>query len=300
MPFASRTASTVAAVDIGGTHASCALVDSAGVREERREPLDADADAEELLDRIARCGRQHSRRAERMALAIPGPFDYSRGVGDFRGVAKFARLSGVDVRTGLAMRWGREPAELRFINDAEAFGLGEWEAGAGERVDRCVAVTLGTGIGSAFVERGGCVVSGPLVPPEGELHLTQVDGAPVEDLVSRRALRQAYQVRTGRMADVAEIAERARAGEAVAAETLAAGMRVLGRALAPWLLRFRAERLVVGGSMAASEGLLFPPLRRQLAVSMGGAGQIPDVVRGALPAEQASMIGAVLGTSSTV
>ncbi|GAB3185565.1 ROK family protein [Nesterenkonia halophila] len=300
MPFEPRASGPVAAVDIGGTHVSSALVDSVGIRGERRESIDADADAGDLLDRIARCGREHIRRAGRVALAVPGPFDYLRGVGDFRGVAKFARLRGVDVRAGLAARWGWDPAKLRFINDAEAFGLGEWRSGAGARAGRCVAVTLGTGIGSAFVDRGRCVTEGAEVPDGGELHRTDVDGAPLEELVSRRALRRAYRERTGRSADVAEIADRARVGEPEAAESLVGGMQVLGRALAPWLSMFEADRLVVGGAMAASEDLLFPPLRRQLAASMGATEQVPDVVRGALPAEQASMIGAVLGTSSEV
>ncbi|MFC7375782.1 ROK family protein [Brachybacterium sp. GCM10030267] len=298
MPLDPQTASTVTAVDIGGTHVSSALVARGQeVRQERRDPLDADAAAEVILDRIADCAREHSRRSERVALAIPGPFDYARGHGDFKGVAKFAQLSGVDMRGGLAARWDRDPASVRFVNDAEAFGLGEWAAGAGARVDRCVAITLGTGIGSAFVDRGRCLSSGPEVPPDGNLHLAEVDGSPVEDLVSRRALRQAYRERTGRLADVAEIAACARTGDRDAIATLETGMDALGRALAPWLQRFGAERLVIGGSMAASEDLLLPTLRRRLAASLGGEEQVPHVARGVLPTEQASMIGAVLGTS---
>lgn len=290
MPLDPHTASSVTAVDIGGTHVSSALVkDGSEICRERRDPVDADASAEEILDRIADCAGEHNRRSERVALAIPGPFDYARGRGDFHGVAKFAQLSGVDMRGGLATRWDRDPASVRFVNDAEAFGLGEWAVGSGARVDRCVAITLGTGVGSAFVDRGRCVSSGPDVPPDGNLHLVQVDGAPLEDFISRRALRQAYRERTGCLADVVEIAQWARGGDREATEALGAGMDALGRALTPWLRSFHAQRLVIGGSMAASEDLLFPALRRRL-----GAIQ---VLRGVLPTERAALIGAVLGTA---
>jgi glucokinase len=40
------------------------------------------------------------------------------------------------------------------VNDAAAFGLGEWVAGAATGAGRAVAITLGTGVGSAFVDNG--------------------------------------------------------------------------------------------------------------------------------------------------
>lgn len=287
---------TVTAVDIGGTHVSAAIVDTElRIRGEQRRPLDADAPAHQVLDQIAGCVRERHLDTTRIAIAVPGPFDYSRGIGDFEGVEKFARLRAVDVREELASRWDREPGTLRFVNDAEAFGLGEWAAGAGGRARRCVSMTLGTGIGSAFIDRGRCLTTGAEVPADGNLHTVEVDGAPLEEHVSRRALIGAFRERAGRTADVAEIAELARRGHRDAAEVLTAGMEVLGTALAPWLRAFRAERLVIGGSMAASADLLFPPLHAQLTSLMTAA---PPVVQGALGAERASLIGALIGTSA--
>ena len=45
-----------------------------------------------------------------------------------------------------------------FVNDAEAFGLGEWRAGAARGRRRAVAITLGTGVGSVFVADGGAAM----------------------------------------------------------------------------------------------------------------------------------------------
>lgn len=284
----------VLALDIGGTHVSAAVVDAGNaVHDARRTPLDAGAPAAVILDVIAACAAPLAPRAGRIALAVPGPFDYRHGIGDFHGVAKFAQLRGVDMAEELAGRWAVGTSALRFVNDAEAFGLGEWSEGSGARADRCVTLTLGTGVGSAFIDRGRCVTDGPTVPADGNLHTVRIDGVPLEDRISRRALINTYRARTGIGADVAKIARRARAGDRAATETLADGMRALGTALAPWLIAFDAQRVVIGGSMAASEDLLLPPLRAQLAREMPTA---PLVTRGDLPAERAALIGAVLGT----
>lgn len=313
------------AVDVGGTHVTAAVVDGAWrVRDERRVPLDSAAPAAEVLDAVADCVRRTHATVRRsgegvpgeppgegvagdgageaaavagpVAVAVPGPFDYERGIGDFRGVDKFAALRGVDLRGELAARWGLEPAAVRFVNDAEAFGLGEWAAGAGAGAERVVAVTLGTGVGSAFVDRGRCVTAGPLVPADGNIHVVRVGGRPLEDVVSRRALRLAYRTATGRDVDVVDIARHARGGDAAAVRTLEDAMRALAGALAPWLTAFAPERLVVGGSMAASSDLLFPPLVAGLAAAMDR----PPVVRaGVLPRERASLLGAVVGARAT-
>ncbi|MFD1718944.1 ROK family protein [Georgenia deserti] len=289
---APATASWVA-VDIGGTHVTSATVrPDLEITDERRLPLDAEAPADELLDAMADAIRVHGALTAPVAMAIPGPFDYRRGIGDFTGVAKFGALYGVDVRAGLAQRCGREPGFVHFINDADAFGLGEWAAGAGQRSGRCIAITLGTGIGSAFVDRGHCVSTGDAVPRDGDIHTVRIDGVPLEERVSRRALRAAYLDRTGHTADVAEIAERARSGEPEALGVLEAGMRVLARAFAPWCEAFGAERLVVGGSMVASADLLFPPFRAALAALLADP---PTVAPRLLKGEQAALLGAVLG-----
>lgn len=286
----------VTAVDIGGTHVSAAIIDAQlRITGERRLPLDADAPAHQVLDQIARCVRGKQLHTSRIAIAVPGPFDYASGIGDFYGVDKFASLRDVDVRGELAARWDRAPDTLRFVNDAEAFGLGEWAAGAGERARRCVTLTLGTGIGSAFIAHGSCITNGDEVPEAGNLHTARLEGTPLEELVSRRALRRAFRERTGQRADVAEIAALARAGQRDAAEVLVAGMEALAKALAPWLCAFGAERLVIGGSMAASADLLFPPLHARLAALMASA---PPALRGTLEAERANLIGAFLGTST--
>ena len=204
------------------------------------------------------------------AIAIPGPFDYEAGVSRHAGVGKFDALNGVPLVGPVRAAVGAESLEIRFLNDAEAFAIGEWYAGAGVRAARCVGVTLGSGIGSAFLREGRRITAGSAVPPDGELHLTRVGGVPVEDLVSRRAILRLYSSRVGGAGteselDVKDIFDHARSGDAWAADVLTTAFANLGRALDPWLSAFGAESLVVGGGMIGGWDVIEPALATSLA-----------------------------------
>jgi glucokinase len=111
-----------------------------------------------------------------------------------------------------------------------------------------------------WVADGRIVDSGPDVPPGGRAHRLLADGRPLEEVMSRRAIRRAYAALTGDgAADVVDICARARAGEAGATQVLEHALRTLGAVLAPPVSRFGAETVVVGGSMAASWDVLEPP-----------------------------------------
>lgn len=244
----------VGALEIGGTHVSAALVslgeraiDTAGVQ---RHALAPDVTRDELVRSIVAAAQRLARPdVTRWGVATPGPFDYARGVSLIRGVAKLDALFGADLRAELSAAVGVKPADVTFLNDASAFLIGEWWAGKADGDGRSIGITLGTGLGSAFMSRGQIVESGPDVPPEGRLDLIPFRGAPVEETLSSRGLRDAYGVDSP---DVIEIAQRARAGDRHAAEVLRRFGSGLGEFLVPWVERFAATCVVLGGSIARS------------------------------------------------
>ena len=185
----------------------------------------------------------------RWGVATPGPFDYARGISLIRGVAKLEALYGMDLRAELSAALSVRPHDVSFLNDADAFLMGERWAGAAQGHDRAIGVTLGTGLGSAFMSAGNIVESDPDVPPEGRLDLITFRGAPVEETLSSRGLGATY----GQDGpDVAEIARRARASERHASEVLRRFGSGLGEFLAPWIERFAPTCVVLGGSIARS------------------------------------------------
>lgn len=275
-------------MDVGGSHVASALVqgDSPIVLKDRRlTPVDSGAPREELLNQLTVAAS--SVAASSWTVALPGPFDYVRGRGDFVGVGKFRSLAGVDLRAELAARLAVPANQVRFVNDAVAYAIGEWSAAPG-RPARFVCVTLGTGVGSAWLADGHPVATGPDVPPHGWAHLLTVGGRPLEDTVSTRAIRADHLRRTGVDADVRTIAAAARTGDAAATAAWGTALRGLGRALGPWLQRFRVEQLVVGGSMSRSWDLLEAPL----ADGIEAAGvAVPTLARAALQ-DDAPLVGA--------
>jgi glucokinase len=150
-----------------------------------------------------------------------------------------------------------------------------------------VGLTLGTGVGSAFLVRGTLVDDGPDVPPEGAAHRLTIDGRPLEDSVSTRAIVGRYAgLASGGLADVCEIAARARRGDEHAHAVLHDAFCGLGRALAPWFARFQPTVVVVGGAMAGSWDLIAAPLLEGLELAPAGR------VTPALLREDAALLGA--------
>ncbi|HZZ95788.1 MAG TPA: ROK family protein [Jatrophihabitantaceae bacterium] len=251
----------VPVLEIGGTHATAALVDLStwAVSGEHRVDVDGQATAADILDAFAAAGQTLTVGADAAwGVAMPDPFDYARGIGHFQGVGKFESLDGVDVRAALGTRLPGD--HFVFCNDADAFTLGEWLAGAGRGYGRVTGLTLGTGVGSGWVDAGE--VADPVVPSNGRAHHLWIDGGPLEDTVSRRAIRAAYASATGDAdSDVREIADRARDDDPAAVAVLAHAFRSLGRALGTPIRDFGAEVVVIGGSMAGSWALLEPWFR---------------------------------------
>lgn len=281
----------IGVIEVGGTHATSALIGSTGwtvLSEPTRVTLDSHAPASDLLDAIAAAAGGLS--AATWGIAMPDPFDYVRGIGRFHDVGKFDALDGVDVRAGLATRLGVEPCVLTFCNDADAFTLGEWAAGAGRGSHRVVGLTLGTGVGSGWIADGRVVDPG--TPLGGRIHQVSVDGRPLEATMSRRAIRAAYAARTGdRDADVQQIAERARSGEGSAVYVLREALIGLGRAIARPITDFAADAVVVGGSMTGSWTLFEPWVLSGWATATAGP---PPVLRLAEHPDRAPLIGAAL------
>jgi glucokinase len=250
-------------VDIGGSHVTAATVELVGgprVVERSSSAIDTHGDRDTLLRAIGDTLRPLASGAEGWTIALPGPFDYERGIGSFEGVEKFSALADLDLRAALSDILGIAEDRVAFVNDALAYGIGEWSVST-QRPKRFICITLGTGIGSAFLDDGHPVESGPEIPPHGWAHLLTYDGGPLEDAVSTRAIQRRYAQDgggdlEGSVLEVREIAERARAGEDRARALLETAMVELGGVLAPWVESFGATEVVVGGSMARSWDVL--------------------------------------------
>ncbi len=294
----------VGVLEVGGTHLTAALVTlSAGQwtpGQARRVVLDAAAPAEELLKEFAAAITTIDAPPDvPWAVAIPGPFDYSSGVGLFEDVGKFDSLLNVDVGSRLRTELPHLAGGITFLNDADAFAIGEWRQGVTAGAERCVGITLGTGVGSAFLDHGLPVIDQPTVPPDGRVHYLHIGSAALEDVVSRRAILTRYlsgpSVAGCVGLDLQDIFDRGRQGDDWARRVLDEALHALGVALAPWLERFKATVVAVGGGMTGSWDLVRPPFCEGLRV--GSVSKHLEVPRSA-DSERSSLVGAASSAGS--
>jgi predicted NBD/HSP70 family sugar kinase len=276
----------VLSYDVGGSHVSAAVCYagdfSLGPIASERHATVASFDA--FVDLLAGLGRKAAAGQsppEGAMLAVPGPFDVKAGTSLMR--HKLPYLYGLDLRAALARRLGLDPGQVRFLNDAHSYLLGEVGCGAARGFHRAVALTLGTGIGSGYAVEGRLVTEGAGVPPDGEIWNVPYEGGIVEDFVSSRAVIASYKRRTGVERQVVEIAAVAPndAAARVAFEELG---EQLGRIIRSKLEEFGPDVVVVGGGIARSAELFLPATRRALSGS-------PIQLRIAALLERAPLVG---------
>jgi len=260
--------------DIGGSHITCMGVDPVGhivsdVFKVRME-VDCRASADDILSGWAAAigklieiiGREN---LGGVGFAMPGPFDYPGGIAWFKGVQKFDSLYGVDVRTELRSRLGlTADVPVRFLNDATSFAIGEAWTGKSSGFAKSMAITLGTGFGSAFIEDGIPVESGPDVPEYGCVYHLPFAGSIADDHFSTRWFLKRYKEITGEEINgVKEMAELALNDGRVFGIFREFGTNAAAF-LAPWLLKFGAGCLTIGGNIALSWSLFEKPFLQSL------------------------------------
>ena len=206
-------------VDIGGSHISCAacdLTDKKYLPETHSEnELDNHASADEIIGIWAQTIQETIQKSGMneiagIGFAMPGPFDYVRGIALFDDcVKKYENLYGLNVADALRKKMNLpENFPVRFINDAMAFAIAEDWIGKSAGTKRSLAITIGTGFGSAFLSNHIPVVSGDEVPAFGYVYHLPVETGNADDYFSTRGLLGRYKSKTGQsLSGVKELAQ---------------------------------------------------------------------------------------------
>ncbi|MGA7106226.1 MAG: ROK family protein [Terracidiphilus sp.] len=266
MPDDHSAISSVHAFDIGGSHISAACCAIHGLRILRtvRAGLPPDPTADQFLDLLCELSRAVTlpeAPALGAVLAVPGPFDLTAGISRMR--HKLKSLYGMDLRAALAERFGWDPAQVSFINDAAGFLLGEIQCGAARGAKKAIGIVLGTGIGSAFARDGDWLTHGEGIPPGGEIWNLPYGPGIVEDLLSTRAIKGEYAARTAKDKEVVTIAAQADSDLDARAVFHAFGVN-LGQVIRDVLAPFSPDIVVLGGGISVSASLFLPFAQDQL------------------------------------
>lgn len=285
-------------VDIGGTHISSIAFDMDELKLQPRTRKQAYLDNKASMEKILKIWSETINNTisetdknliSGIGFAMPGPFEYLKGIAKFKGNDKYEFLYDVNVGSELRKALNlNDQIPIRFMNDATAFAVGNCWVGEASRFKKVIALTLGTGLGSAFVNEGVPVVDHDHVPPEGCLwHLPYLDGI-ADDYFSTRWFVKSYYDAVGiRLPGVREIAALAGKGDKAALSTFFDFGKNLGLFLAPWINKFHADCVVVGGNISKAMALFVDPFREALK----SVGPEVKVIRSNMM-EEAAIIGA--------
>ncbi|WP_339320284.1 ROK family protein [Paenibacillus sp. FSL R10-2734] len=208
-----------------------------------------------------------------IGIAFPGPFDYEQGISYIQGLCKFESLYGMNLKKVFRSlleanndkSWAAAlvHAPIRFENDAKLFALGVSTLFPQERF---ISLTLGTGLGSAFIDQGKIRIEGEGVPRNGELYDKPYRHTMIDEVFSRRGILHAAQER-GLLIEgmeVKELADLARQGNLAYQQVFEQFGSCLAEMLDPYIVGFGAQRLVLGGQIAKSFDVFGPALEQGL------------------------------------
>lgn len=279
-------------VDVGGSHLTSAVVDL----EEGKVCSDyivTPMESKGPLEHVIACFKKNLEATleafeepiHQIGFAFPGPFDYEKGISYMK--QKFDNLYGInlpDVLRKVLEVPEIEKFDFKFINDASAFGVGECFCGAGKGFKRVFGVTLGTGVGSAFLVDGKIDETSENVPEGGEVWNLPFHDTIVDASFSTRWFVKRYGELTGKTIKGAKDVADQFGKEAAADQCFAEFGASLAEFATPWLKKFGADLFVMGGNISRE----YPKFQAQLLAGM------PEgvTVKTSELRDQAAMIGA--------
>lgn len=146
----------VLAGDIGGSHITIGrfveISDGFQLEDIQRRSIDSYASKLKILNEWITIFHDMTRQGEsiRLSLAMPAPFNYEDGICLIQEQGKFKYLFNVNLKSELSDLLGIAQSDLKFINDAQAFLLGETFFGKVNGAQRVLGLTLGSGLGSSI------------------------------------------------------------------------------------------------------------------------------------------------------
>ncbi|MGJ1431281.1 ROK family protein [Sphingobacterium spiritivorum] len=159
MPVSNRY---ILASDIGGSHITSAIVDTADwsilFESVTRNRVDSSSDAKSIFQSWASNLKETIAKSPeeitQLGIAMPGPFDYEKGISLMHNQDKYDSLYQLDTSAGIREAMENPSIEIRYINDAAAFLQGEIFASKLDKEEKILGITLGTGLGSAVWSKG--------------------------------------------------------------------------------------------------------------------------------------------------
>ncbi|KQO32775.1 ROK family transcriptional regulator [Flavobacterium sp. Leaf82] len=262
-------------IDIGGTHITTAIIDVKNMKvvdfSLHKESFDSNLPVDEVMsiwEKAIRTSIENSKVENVIGLSVcmPGPFDYENGICWIKDQSKYEHFYGLNVRylfQGTLNLTSDFP--ILFENDAVCFGKGEVYKDAQNLSKKVMAITLGTGLGACFIDKGISIATGESVPADAEIYNLAFKESIAEDYVSARGLLRRYKTLTGKNANNGlEIYNMAVDGDANAVKVFEEMGEDLASIVIPWLEKFDADGFIIGGKIANASEFFLPTFNKKV------------------------------------
>lgn len=281
----------IIALDVGGTTVKSALCNDSGdlLTGISTTPIDARAPRGAILESfniimttLSRAAATSGLRVSGLAIAFPGPFDYERGICLIKGVEKYEALYGMNLKSFFQTEvLGDGSIPILFDADSWAFARGQYHKGAARGAKRFIGLTIGTGLGSAFMETGSIVENERGIPPYGWIGNLPCGKGILDDRVSRRGILARYGELTGGThgsLDVEDLFHLAESGDGNCIEVFRETGILLATALAPFIEDFHPDCIVMGGKISGAFNYMAPALSGRLEELLE-KGNLPEILK---------------------
>jgi len=198
----------------------------------------------------------------RIGFAMPGPFVYKKGVAMFETNDKYENLYQVSITDELIRFLDGNDFEFRYQNDATSFGVGVAIMGEAKDSKKVIAITLGTGFGSTFINNGIPQVTASDVPVGGCLWDKPFKKGVADDYFSTRWFIKTYkELSSEEVKGVKEIAE---AKNEFSESTFKAFGDNLSEFMTPVIQKYQPDLIVLGGNISNANNRFLPGVKENL------------------------------------
>ncbi|MGH2644070.1 MAG: ROK family protein, partial [Chitinophagaceae bacterium] len=260
-------------IDIGGTHLSGGLIEAETgkiIEDSFKEyEIHSGADASTILkewkEGILDILRERIHDLAGIGVAMPGPFDYENGISYIKELGKYDALYGLNIKRILKEMLNLPSGfPVQFQNDAICFAAGEYEYGNSSGYHNILSLTLGTGLGTAFLKEGNPVQAGAGIPDGGTLYHIPYKNGIAEDYFSARGLTQEYERLSGKIVrNVKYIYDQAKIQDTIALKVFNYWGKNLASFLISWLHDFKADCLLLGGKISKASEFFMEDIKRE-------------------------------------
>lgn len=249
-------------LDIGGSHIAAGIIEVNGEEIQLQyavntELINSGDKAESILDRwsrsiVSNCLEKDGYSVDGLGFAMPGPFQYEKGISTIESLHKYDDLFGVDIRASLINHLGKQlpiqANQLKFINDAHGFLLGAVHINHWEK-EKVLGITIGTGLGAGFYADNQLMTEGPGIPDGGFLYYLPFKNGIAEEYISTRWLITRFNALKGsNLQNVKQLIE-TYPEDAITYQVFVEFGTNLAELLIPIVNSFHPDRILFGGNI---------------------------------------------------